>query len=75
MLDAGVEVVADGAELVFELQAPSVHLVPDEQVDEQVPSLLQTSLPEQAVQLEPQCCAFEATHDPPQETNPLVQLH
>jgi hypothetical protein len=67
--------VPQSAELVFELQAPSVHLVPDEQVDEQVPSLLQTSLPEQAVQLEPQCCAFEATHDPPQETNPLVQLH
>jgi len=67
--------VPQSAELVFELQAPSVHLVPVEQVDEQVPSLLQTSLPEQAVQLEPQCCAFEATHDPPQETNPLVQLH
>jgi len=67
--------VPQSAEFVFELQAPSEHLLPDEQVDEQVPSLSQTSVPVQALQLEPQCCAFEATHDPPQETNPLVQVH
>ncbi len=67
--------VPQSAELVGELQAPSEHLVPDEQVDEQVPSLLQTSVPEQVVQLEPQCWAFEATQEPPQFTNPLVQLH
>jgi hypothetical protein len=63
------------AEFVLELQAPSVHLVPELQVDEQVPSLLQTSPVEHAVQLEPQCCAFEATHEPPHDTNPLVQVH
>src|SRR5580692_11214956 len=64
--------VPQSAEFVFELQAPSEHLLPDEQVDEQVPSLSQTSVPVQALQLEPQCCAFDATHDPPQDTNPLV---
>ena len=67
--------VPQSAEFVLELQAPSEHLVPEVQVDEQVPSLLQTSVPEQVLQLEPQCWAFEATHEPPQETKPLVQLH
>jgi hypothetical protein len=66
--------VPQSAEFVLELQAPSEHLVPEEQVDEQVPSLLQTSVPEQVLQLEPQCWAFEATQEPPQETKPLVQL-
>jgi hypothetical protein len=67
--------VPQSAEFVGELQAPSVHLSPEEQVDEQVPSLLQTSLPEQVEQFAPQCWAFEATQEPPHETNPLVQLH
>src|SRR3954462_8591084 len=53
------------AGLVGELQAPSEHWVPEEQVDEQVPSLLQTSVPEQALQREPQCWALEATQAPP----------
>jgi len=61
--------------LVGPLQAPSEHLVPEEQVDEQVPVLSHTSLPEQTAQLVPQCWAFEATHDPPQLTNPPVQVH
>jgi hypothetical protein len=67
--------VPQSAEFVSELQAPSEHLVPEEQVEEQVPSLLQTSVPEQVLQLEPQCWAFEATQEPPHETNPLEQLH
>jgi len=62
-------------ELVGELQAPSEHLVPEEQVDEQVPSLLQTSVPEQALQLEPQCWAFEATQAPLQLNMPDGHLH
>jgi hypothetical protein len=53
---------------VLELQVLSEHLVPDVQVDEQVPSLLQTSPLGQSVQLFPQCCVLEATHDPLQET-------
>ena len=66
--------VPQSAALVGELQAPSAHLVPDGQVDEQVPSLLQTSPLEQVVQLAPQCWAFEATQEPPHDTNPLAQL-
>ena len=71
---AGVAAGAAVGRVRVELQAPSEHLVPEVQVDEQVPSLLQTSVPEQVLQLEPQCWAFEATQEPPQETKPLVQL-
>jgi hypothetical protein len=62
------------AELLGPLHAPSEHFVPELQVDEQLPLLSQTSLPLHAEQLEPQCCAFEATHCPPQRTLPLVQV-
>ncbi len=67
--------VPQSAEFVGELQAPSEHLSPEEQVDEQEPSLLQTSPLEQVEQFAPQCWAFEATQEPPHETNPVVQLH
>jgi signal-induced proliferation-associated 1 like protein 3 len=66
--------VPQSAEFVSELQAPSEHLVPEVQVDEHVPSLLQTSPLEQVEQFAPQCWAFEATQEPPHDTNPLVQL-
>ena len=54
--------------LVLELQVLSVHLVPEVQVEEQVPSALQTSPVAQTVQLLPQCWVLEATHAPAQET-------
>jgi hypothetical protein len=53
---------------VLELQVLSEHFVPDVQLDEQVPSLLQTSPLGQTVQLLPQWSVLEATHEPPQET-------
>ena len=53
---------------VLELQVLSEHLVPDVQVEEQLPSLLQTSPLAQAVQLLPQCWVLEATHEPAHET-------
>jgi hypothetical protein len=53
---------------VLELQVLSEHLLPDVQLEEQVPSLLQTSPLAQTVQLLPQCWVLEATHDPAHET-------
>jgi len=63
------------AGLEGELQAPSAHLGPDEQGDEQIPLLLQTSPFEQVTQFAPQWSAFEATQAPPHDTKPLAQLH
>jgi hypothetical protein len=51
--------VPQSAVFVGPLHVPSEHFVPDEQVDEQVPVLSQTSPFEHAVQLFPQCCGFD----------------
>jgi hypothetical protein len=60
---------------VPELQAPSLHLVPEVQVDEQVPSLLQTSPVAQTVHAVPQCEVFDETQAFPHETRPDAQAH
>jgi hypothetical protein len=61
------------AAFVGPLQVPSEHFVPDEQVDEQVPVLSQTSPPEHTAQLVPQCWGLDWTQVPPQLTKPPVQ--
>jgi hypothetical protein len=61
-------------ESVFELQAPSLHIVlPEPQPPDMHDPLLQTSPLAQAAQLDPQCWVLEATHEPAQRLYPVAQ--
>jgi hypothetical protein len=65
--------VPQSAAFVSPPHVPSGHFIPDEQVDEQIPVLSQTSPLAQAVQPVPQCWGFDWTQPPPQLTKPPVQ--
>ena len=71
-----VQLVPQCPESVFELHAPSVHIMlPEPQpADEHCP-LSQTWPLEQAMQVDPQWSVLEATHIPLQEKNPCAQTH
>jgi len=65
--------VPQSAAFAGPLQVRSGHVVPDVQVDEQVPVLSQTSPLGHAVQLAPQWSGLDWTQVPPQLTKPPVQ--
>jgi hypothetical protein len=65
--------VPQSAPFAGPLQVPSMHFVPDVQVDEQAPVLSQTSPLAHDVQLVPQCSGLDWTQVPPQLTKPPVQ--
>jgi hypothetical protein len=65
--------VPQSAAFAGPLQVPSMHCVPDVQVDEQVPVLSQTLPLAHGVQLLPQCSGLDWTQVPPQSTKPPVQ--
>jgi hypothetical protein len=66
-----VQLVPQWAESVFELHAPSEHLVlPEAHIEAQMPPVppLHTSPDEQRTHSVPQCIAFDATHEPEHRT-------
>jgi hypothetical protein len=72
-LPQAVQLDPQWAESVFELQAPSEHmLLPDGHDDEQFPLLQTWPLPHLLPQV-PQLSVFEATHEPLQESSPPAQ--
>jgi hypothetical protein len=63
------------AESVFELQAPSLHIVlPEPQPDDEHDPLLQTWPLLHLLPQLPQLSVFDGTHEPLHDRSPLVQL-